>query len=626
MAITNFLAGKIVSLKDDGTVNAGGKVTFYVADGTFSTTIATYTDKALTVPNTVPIILDAAGRAKAYFTVNADVRILTSTDVLVYSERDISPQNVKTVYSKSSSFAIDSTYADSVIEITAALTATIDSAATLGAGFSFTIVNTAAVSSTLARANAGDTINGTAANLTIQANSSIEVTVNSGATGFLVDTIGVFPVTIANGGTGSTTAAAARAALAVPGLTTNNTMSGNQILSGNVTLSAKSINDAQGANLASAATTDIWTQSDGNTIHVTGTASINSFGTAPQIGAKRHIIADGAFTIVPGANITGISGSILCAVGDTFDVYANNSTTVMAILNFNRASGAALNAPAANITGSLTSSQIGSATVGQAQLKYTSGELSTVSTTLVNITLPGGITGFYPMIRAPAGSGYWGGDNVAANASWTAYVSGGTQAAYAAITAVTATMYMLQAYVTASPPYNLGDGDIPLFIFAEINPSGQVVSAYCAPEAPWHYNGPTSVKAVSYRNGKSFQNKRQFFAEHGSIKEAIRKGMTGEQATDELAISPLVEVEITQAIKNSDMALIPHPFVSKAPGNTIILIDPVSLMCEKLCSIHESGESVLEILNSDYITIGSKVDRFCPPGVDPVSVKWKLTK
>ena len=189
MATINFLAGKIVSLKDDGTVNAGGKVTFYVADGTFSTPITTYSNKALTTPNSSPIILDSAGRAKAYFSVNADVRILTSTDVLVYSERDVAPQNVKTVYTKATSFAIDASYADSVIEITAALTATVDSAATLGAGFSFTIINTAATTSTLARANAGDTINGSASNLVIQANSDISVTVNSGATGFLVDSI-----------------------------------------------------------------------------------------------------------------------------------------------------------------------------------------------------------------------------------------------------------------------------------------------------------------------------------------------------------------------------------------------------------------------------------------------------
>ncbi len=340
MATINFLAGKIVSQKDDGTVNAGGKVTFYVADGTFSTPITTYSDKALTVPNTVPIILDSAGRAKAYFAGNADVRFLTSADVLIYPERDVAPQNVKTVYSKSLSFAIDGTYADSVIEITAALTATINSAATLGAGFSFTIVNTAAVSSTLARANGGDTINGTAANLTIQANSSIEVTVNSGATGFLVDTIGVFPIAIANGGTGSTTAAAARTALGVPGLTTDNILSGTQ------TLSAKAILNAQ-ATIAAATTTNVLSAA-GNSVLMTGSSgaiTITSFGTSRQAGATYHVTSTGTSAHIITHNATSLicesEANITVAQGDSWwimDLGSNNCR----LFGYTRASGAAV--------------------------------------------------------------------------------------------------------------------------------------------------------------------------------------------------------------------------------------------------------------------------------------------
>lgn len=338
MATINFLAGKIVSLKDDGTVNAGGKVTFYVADGTFSTPITTYSNKALTTPNSSPIILDSSGRAKAFFSGNADVRYLTSADVLIYSERDISPQNVKTVYSKSISFAIDSTYADSVIEITATLTATIASAATLGAGFSFTIVNTAATTSTLARANAGDTINGTAANITIQANSSVEVTVNSGATGFLVDTIGAFPVTIANGGTGSTTASAARTALAVGGIATNNTWTGTQTLSG------AAIFLTEGADVASASSTNIWV-GDGNTKHITGSVTINDFGTAPIAGAIMRCIANSTPTLANGANlITNNDGSnIVCRAEDSWWVFAE-TTTISKIFGYHRADGTALRA------------------------------------------------------------------------------------------------------------------------------------------------------------------------------------------------------------------------------------------------------------------------------------------
>jgi hypothetical protein len=230
MATINFLAGKIVSLKDDGTINAGGKVYWYVADGAYSTAITTYSDQALATPNANPLVLDSSGRGKAYFSGNADIKITTSADVTIYTERNISPQNVKTVYTKATNFTIDSTYIDSIVETTASLTATLSSASTLGSGFQVAIINTSASSVTLARANAGDTINGTAANITIPANSASTITVNFGTTGFITNTIG-YPVSIANGGTNATTAAAARASLAVGGLADINTWTGAQALS-----------------------------------------------------------------------------------------------------------------------------------------------------------------------------------------------------------------------------------------------------------------------------------------------------------------------------------------------------------------------------------------------------------
>lgn len=347
MSTLNFLAGKIVSLKDDGTVNAGGKVYFFVADGTFTTSIITYKDIDFFVSNTDPIILDAAGRAKAYFAGNADVRITDANNVTIYDERDISPQNLRNVSQKIANFAIDSTYVDAVIEIAASpVTATVASAATLGRGFSFIIVNTSSGDVTLARANAGNTINGVLANLTIASNSSSTIIVNYAETGFITNTIG-FPVPVANGGTGATTAAGARANLGVVAdalvmhLAGTETVTGIKTFSNTINITGKAINEAKGANIASVAgTTDIWTPADGQSIHITGINAITSFGTAPQAGARRHIICDGAFSLVDGANLVCQgNANIVCAVDDTFDVYAD-TTTKMYVEKYTRATSA----------------------------------------------------------------------------------------------------------------------------------------------------------------------------------------------------------------------------------------------------------------------------------------------
>jgi len=107
----------------------------------------------------------------------------------------------------------------------------------------------------------------------------------------------------------------------VPLLNAANTWSGTQ------TMSAKPLELAEGAAVASAATTDIWTPADGNTVHVTGTTTITSFGTAPQAGAFRWVIFDGALTLTHGANLS-LPGStnITTAADDIAYVYADTTT------------------------------------------------------------------------------------------------------------------------------------------------------------------------------------------------------------------------------------------------------------------------------------------------------------
>jgi hypothetical protein len=60
----------------------------------------------------------------------------------------------------------------------------------------------------------------------------------------------------------------------------------------------KAINEKKGSDVAAASTTDIWSNNDGNLLHITGSGvMINSFGTPTSAGARRNIIIDGVLTI-----------------------------------------------------------------------------------------------------------------------------------------------------------------------------------------------------------------------------------------------------------------------------------------------------------------------------------------
>ena len=85
--------------------------------------------------------------------------------------------------------------------------------------------------------------------------------------------------------------------------------------------------------VASAATTDIWV-TDGNTVHVSGSTTIENFGTAPSIGARRTVIFDGAVTIENSTEIPLPQGADFTTLpGDILQVYAETLTRVDVIIS-----------------------------------------------------------------------------------------------------------------------------------------------------------------------------------------------------------------------------------------------------------------------------------------------------
>ena len=107
--------------------------------------------------------------------------------------------------------------------------------------------------------------------------------------------------------------------------------------------------------IASASTTDIWV-AVGDFVHVTGTTTITSFGTASRVGIIREVIFDGALTLTHGANLDlPGTANITTAANDRALVRAD-TTTKAVVMHYQRADGTAVVGGGANGACQLTKS------------------------------------------------------------------------------------------------------------------------------------------------------------------------------------------------------------------------------------------------------------------------------
>lgn len=65
-------------------------------------------------------------------------------------------------------------------------------------------------------------------------------------------------------------------------------------------------------------------------------------------------------------------------------------------------------------------------------------------------------------------------------------------------------------YVQASPPYDLGDGEIPLFVFVKLDADGKMSQLSASIDPPWMYNGPTKTNYNKRVNGKKYRLEKYF--------------------------------------------------------------------------------------------------------------------
>ncbi len=148
-------------------------------------------------------------------------------------------------------------------------------------------------------------------------------------TAAVVDNTTWLQITVTHSASGGTISSAAR--LVTQFVPTGDEGSMEATLSQSLDTNSFSIDFSQGANIASVAgDTDIWANSDGNTVHITGSEIITDFGTPPRAGAFMWVIFDGAASVVDSATIT-VDGNATfqAAANDLGLVYALTTSTFL---------------------------------------------------------------------------------------------------------------------------------------------------------------------------------------------------------------------------------------------------------------------------------------------------------
>lgn len=195
------------------------------------------------------------------------------------------------------------------------------------------------------------------------------------------------------------------------------------------------------------------------------------------------------------------------------------------------------------------------------------------------------------------------------------------------------TVYVYHRYIQASPPYNLGDGDIPFFISIRMQ-DGQITGINAAEDPYWAYHGPTDITAHRFDSASG----RGFRRENIALAELYEEGLTlsdiktnrerMQQFIQQYKRNEFVDIEITQAVKNADMDLQPHRWIDKIkPNEEFILIDPVSDIALELCLLQQQGESIIQLIEDGYLELDNTRihNRGKPQAIHCHSMKWKLT-
>jgi len=285
-------------LDANGDPYAGGLLNFYETDT--STRLDTYSDNALTTANANPVVADSAGRFGDIFLQGQDYKVVfTDADANTIFTSDPIHGIItdRSVIAKTGAYTVTTSDNGKLITCDAsggAFTVTLLAAATAGGTFEVMIKNIGSSGVVTIDGDGSETIDGSTT-VTLATQYETSFLRCDGTTWFAL-------------------------------ITKEVSADPTPELGGPLDTSDNAINESEGTAVASATTTNIWV-TDGNTVHVTGTTTITSFGTAPRVGAWRKVIFDGALTLTDGANLNLPGAANITTVADDMCfVYAETVT------------------------------------------------------------------------------------------------------------------------------------------------------------------------------------------------------------------------------------------------------------------------------------------------------------
>lgn len=174
-------------------------------------------------------------------------------------------------------------------------------------------------------------------------------------------------------------------------------------------------------------------------------------------------------------------------------------------------------------------------------------------------------------------------------------------------------------YMTSSPPWNLGNGDIPLFMFAMIDKDKNIKGFSACIDPPWGQN----EKVFKKPDGKKFI--KEFLDLDKAKKDRkyyddFRKKL---DAQETVMGDNFLEIEYTQPVKNRFKDLLPVHFGHVPEDHSVIIIDPVSDFCEDLKLLADAGENIAELFNEGQIVIKDKLQGVnTPANIEAYKADW----